>query len=198
MAMASAITPEERLEIRKKTAKPLLWLGIVSIVMLFAGLTSAYVVSKGTADEAVWFNFQMPGFFWISSGVILLSSLTMNMALTAVKKNDQERMRIMLMLTGILGFAFCVTQYLGWGQLVDQKIFLVEKINNAGKYLYFISGLHLLHLFGGLISLSVTITNASRSRYSPENYLGLQLCAIYWHFLDILWIYLCLFFWFIH
>ena len=193
--MASAITPAEKLEIRKKTAKPLLWLAIVSIVMLFAGLTSAYVVSKGTADDNVWFNFDFPNYFWISSGIILLSSLTMNMAVMAAKKDDQSGIRKMLLLTLLLGLGFCVTQWLGWGQLVDQKIFLVEKINNAGKYLYFISGLHLAHLLGGLITLSVTTKNASK--YSSANHIGLALCAIYWHFLDILWIYLCLFFWFI-
>ena len=194
----ATLTREERFEIRKKTAKPLLWLGIVSIIMLFAGLTSAYVVSKGTADEKQWFNFNMPSYFWISSGIILLSSLTMNMAVSAAKKNNQSGIRLGLMLTAVLGFGFCVTQYLGWGQLVDQGIYLVEQVNNAGKYLFFISGLHLAHLLGGIISLSVTTTNASRGRYSAENYLGLQLCALYWHFLDILWIYLCLFFWFIH
>lgn len=195
--MASAITPEERFEIRKKTAKPLLWLGIVSICMLFAGLTSAYVVTKGTASQELWFNFEMPSMFWVSCGIILLSSLTMNLAVMAAKKNDHEGIIRGLLLTAVLGLAFCVTQYLGWTQLVAQKIFLVEKINNAGKYLYFIPGLHLAHLFGGLISLWVTIKNASKKRYSSANYLGLQLCAIYWHFLDILWIYLCLFFWFI-
>jgi cytochrome c oxidase subunit III len=195
--MASAITPEERFEIRKKTAKPLLWLAIISIIMLFAGLTSAYVVSRGGADPTLWFNFEMPSFFWVSCGVIVVSSLTMNLAVSAIKKDDPKAMRTWLLLTGALGFAFCITQWLGWGQLVDQKIFLVEKINNAGKYLYFISGLHLLHLFGGIISLGITVANGMRNRYSSGNYLGLQLCAIYWHFLDILWIYLCLFFWFI-
>ena len=195
--MGSAISKEEKLEIRQKTAKPLLWLAIVSIVMLFAGLTSAYVVSKGTADDKIWFKFELPSFFWISCLVILVSSLTMNLAVMAIKKNDQASARNWLLITGALGIGFCFTQYMGWGQLVAQKIFLVEKVNNAGKYLYFISGLHLAHLFGGMISLSVTIRNASKLRYSSANYLGLTLCSIYWHFLDILWIYLCLFFWFI-
>jgi len=198
MMRTNAITPEERLEIRRKTAKPLLWLGIVSIIMLFAGLTSAYVVSKGTANDAIWFNFNFPNFFWISSAVILLSSVTMNMAIQAAKKDDQKGIRNGLLLTLFLGLAFCLTQWFGWKELVAQKIFLVEQINNAGKYLYFISGLHLLHLFGGLLSVSVTIKNASKLRYSSANYIGLQLTALYWHFLDILWIYLCLFFWFIH
>lgn len=195
--MTSAISPEERFEIRQKTAKPLLWLGIISICMLFAGLTSAYVVSKGGSDEAVWFSFRMPMMFWVSCAVIIASSLTLNMAVNAAKRDDQKALKMGLRITGLLGIAFCVTQYLGWGELVAQKIFLVEKINNAGKYLYFISGLHLVHLFGGLISLSVTTRNASKGQYSSTNYLGMQLCALYWHFLDILWIYLCLFFWFI-
>lgn len=188
------LTQEEKKEIRGKTAKPLLWLGLISIIMLFAGLTSAYVVSKATRT---WMEIDLPNVFWFSSAVILVSSATMNWALRSAKKNSTGSIKTALMLTFFLGITFCVLQYLGWADLYSRKIvFAGSQSNAAGSYIYFLSALHLLHLFAGIIALAVTWRNAAKAKYNSENTLGLELCSLYWHFLDFLWIYLFLFLYF--
>lgn len=196
---------------RVSTRKFMLWLGIVSIVMLFAGLTSAYIVRQG---EGKWVNFQLPGLFIVSTLMIVLSSVTIQWAVTSVKKNSLSSMNMALLLTAVFGLGFVLFQYLSWKQLVEGGIHLVGTVKNitmnyeyirggpenpadiqnvAGSFLYAITGLHVIHLLGGLIALSVVLWRAARKKYSATNYEGISLCAIYWHFLDGLWIYLYLF-----
>lgn len=182
-------------EARNKAAKPLLWIGIVSIVMLFAGLTSAYVVR---ADNGNWLLFDLPNEFYMSTAIILASSLSMLMAQRAVKKSNYTHLIIALGITLALGFGFCITQYQGWKVLVNQGIVFAGKYSNAsGSFLYVLTGVHLAHLLGGIISLLVVFIKSLRKKYNAENRLGVELCAIYWHFLDILWVYLFLFLYFI-
>ncbi len=184
----------ELIEMRKKTAKPLLWIGIVSIVMLFAGLTSAYVVR---ADNGNWLVFHLPPITIISTGVIIASSLTMIIAQFAIKKDNIKLASLFLFITFILGLAFTYTQYAGWKELTGQGIYFLGKYSNAsGSFLYLIAVMHLFHLFGGLIALLITLTKCLRNRYSSQDSLGIELAAIYWHFLDVLWIYLFLFLYF--
>lgn len=182
-------------EARRKAAKPLLWVGIVSIVMLFAGLTSAYIVR---ADNGNWLIFNLPDMFYISTAVIITSSLTLFAALRMAKKNNYKGVIFGVLLTLILGLVFTYTQFQGWSQLTAKGIVFAGKYSNAsGSFLYVLTGLHLAHLFGGLISLLVTLVNSLRKQYNAENTLGLELCSIYWHFLDILWVYLFLFLYYI-
>lgn len=184
----------ELTEVRKKTSKPLLWIGIVSIVMLFAGLTSAYVVR---ADNGNWLVFQLPSIAIISTAVIICSSLTMFIAQMSIKKNNHGLTSVFLFITFVLGLVFTYTQYAGWKELTSQGIYFLGKYSNAsGSFLYLIAVMHLLHLFGGLISLLITLTKSLQKRYNSEDYLGIELAAIYWHFLDVLWIYLFLFLYF--
>ncbi len=176
---------------RRKTAKPLLYVGIVSIVMLFAGLTSAYVVR---ADNGNWLVFELPGIAILSTAVIITSSLTMLGAQLAIRKNNLRMTSIYLFLTLVLGLAFFFTQIEGWKQLTAQQIFFVGKYSNAsGSFLYLIALVHLAHMSGGVISLIVTFTKSLLKKYSAEDALGIELTAIYWHFLDLLWVYLFLF-----
>ena len=176
---------------QRKASKPLLWVGIVSIVMLFAGLTSAYVVR---ADNGNWLIFNLPDIFFISTAVIITSSLTLFLALKMAKKNNQRGMILGLLVTLILGITFTFTQFEGWRELTAKGVVFAGKYSNAsGSFLYVLTGLHLAHLAGGLISLLVTLVNGLRRKYSAENTLGLELCSIYWHFLDILWVVLFLF-----
>lgn len=180
---------------QRKASKPLLWVGIVSIVMLFAGLTSAYVVR---ADNGNWLIFNLPDIFFISTAIIVTSSLTLFLALKMAKKNNQMGMILGLVATFILGIAFTFTQFEGWNELTAKGIVFAGKYSNAsGSFLYVLTGLHLAHLAGGLISLLVTLVNGLRRKYNAENTLGLELCSIYWHFLDILWVYLFLFLYYI-
>jgi cytochrome c oxidase subunit 3 len=102
-----------------------------------------------------------------------------------------------LFITFVLGLVFTYTQYLGWKELTIQGIYFLGKYSNAsGSFLYLIAVVHLLHLFGGLIALLITLVKSIKNRYSAQDYLGIELSAIYWHFLDLLWIYLFLFLYF--
>ncbi|MBP8034333.1 MAG: cytochrome c oxidase subunit 3 [Bacteroidia bacterium] len=180
---------------QQKASKPLLWVGILSIVMLFAGLTSAYVVR---ADNGNWLLFNLPNAFYLSTAVIVTSSITLFFAFQMAKKNNQKGIIIGLLATFVLGLLFAYLQYAGWSELYSKHIVFGGKSSNAsGSFLYLITFLHLLHLFAGLISLLVTLKNSIQGKYSAQNTLGLELCSIYWHFLDILWVYLFLFLYYI-
>jgi cytochrome c oxidase subunit 3 len=176
---------------QRKVAKPLLYIGIVSIVMLFAGLTSAYVVR---ADNSNWLIFHLPDITIISTAILVTSSLTMLAAQLAIKKNNYAITSLGLFLTLVLGIAFFFTQIEAWRQLTAQGIYFVGKNSNAsGSFLYLIALVHLAHMVGGLLALVVSLTKTLLKKYSAADYLGIELTAIYWHFLDLLWVYLFLF-----
>lgn len=178
-------------EIKAKAAKPLLYIAIGSMVMLFAALISAYIVSM---SETRWIKFDLPQQFWFSTGIILASSVTINMSVSAAKKNDFKNVKLGAVLTLILGILFIVFQFLGWSELINQKIFFAGKQSNAaGSFLYAITGLHLFHLIAGIFTLFVVIYKSFKNKYTAGKILGLQLAAIFWHFLDILWIFLFIF-----
>lgn len=188
------LSQEEKIK-HEKGRVFLMWLGIGSIVMAFAGLTSAYIVRRGDGN---WLEFQLPGMFYISTAVILISSVTINLALSGLKKGNKQQVKSMLLITLLLGFAFMITQFLAWGDLTSQNIFFTGKASNAaGSFLYVLTGLHLAHLVGGIISLIVVNVRNILGKYSSEDFLGVRICAIYWHFLDGLWVYLFLFLLFI-
>lgn len=187
--------PDENRALRERTAKWLLWLGIVTIVMLFAAFTSYYIVRRAAGH---WLAFELPQMFWISTAIILISSVTMNWAIAAARKDDLKKTSTGLLLTFVLGIAFGVVQYFGWTYLYSNNIvFAGSDSNAAGSLLYLITALHLLHVVAGLILLIVMMARTSKGIYSSQNMLGLKLTAIYWHFLDGLWIYLFLFLYFI-
>ncbi len=175
----------------RKAAKPLLYIGIVSMVMLFAGLTSAYVVR---ADNGNWLVFHLPDIAILSTAIIVTSSLTMLLAQHAIKKDNYMLTSLGLFLTLALGIAFFFTQIEAWKQLTAQGIYFVGKFANAsGSFLYLIASVHLAHMIGGLIALAVSLTKSLLKKYSSSDSLGIELTAIYWHFLDLLWVYLFLF-----
>ncbi len=185
---------EELRQAKRKAAKPLLWIGIVSIIMLFAGLTSAYVVR---AQNGNWLVFELPPILIISTALIITSSLTMFIAQKAIKKDNYQLTSVALLATLLLGFAFFFTQYTGWKQLSTQGIYFAGKFSNAsGSFLIIIAFMHLAHMAGGLIALMVSLTKSLLKKYSSSDSLGIELTAIYWHFLDILWVYLFLFLYF--
>lgn len=187
----SSLNYAEKQEIRKKTAKPMLYVAIGSMVMLFGGLTSAYVVRHA---EGNWLVFTMPQAFYFSTALMLLSSLTMNFALMAAKKNNFTQIKQALGATLVLGIGFMICQFMGWSQLSAQKVFFAGKDSNAsGSFFYVLTGLHLAHLLGGMLYLLAVNIKALKNKYTAQNYLSLQLCATYWHFLDGLWIYLFFF-----
>lgn len=184
-------TMNNRAEIKQKTAKPLLWVGLMSIVMFFAGLTSAVVVSKESSN---WLVFEVPSMFFVSTLIILFSSLTYQLTLFFTKKGQLQNATLTTIATFILGIAFSVTQFLAWQQLYQSGVFWTgSESNPAGSYFYALTGLHLLHLLAGLISLLVVTIKSMLKKYAAENVLGIQLSLTYWHFLTALWVYLFFF-----
>jgi cytochrome c oxidase subunit 3 len=184
------ILSEQRI-IREKVGKPLIWVAMVSMLMVFAGLTSAYVVRM---EAGHWLEFELPQMFYVSTAIIIMSSVTMNWVLSSAKKNDFQNMKLAAGITLLLGFAFIICQFKAWGALVEQKVFFAGTYSNAaGSFLYILTGLHLVHLVGGIIALSVVWVKSIKQRYNSKNLYGIRLCAIFWHFLDALWIYLFLF-----
>ncbi|MBL7923176.1 MAG: cytochrome c oxidase subunit 3 [Bacteroidia bacterium] len=172
------------------TARILLWLGIASIVMLFAGLTSGYIVRQA---EGNWKFFEIPPVFYVSSAIILLSSVTMHLAVRAIKKDQLQDLKRFLIITLALGLAFVFTQFLGWNELVRNGVYFADRSTPSGSFFFVISGLHLAHIAFGLLGLIITSAKSIRERYHSGDYLGISLCATYWHFLDGLWIYLFVF-----
>lgn len=178
-------------ELKEKTKKFLLWLALISIGMMFAGLTSGYIVRRNTGT---WLKFDLPFTFWISTSLILMSSITMNWSVQLIKRNDLKMLPNAVLTTFLLGIGFGVCQFISWHELISKDIYLTGAASNAsGSYLYVISALHLCHIVGGLVALAVVFFKSIRKRYASDNYLGIKLCATYWHFLDGLWVYLFLF-----
>jgi len=174
------------------TAKILLWLAMVSMVMLFAGLTSAYVVRQA---EGNWTHFEIPVPFFISTILIVASSATMQWAYNSVKKNDLQKLRTGLLITLALGFGFSISQFIGWSGLVAQGIYFVG--NPSGSFFYVITAFHMAHLAGGILYLIYVAFRSIQNRYHKGSNLAVELCAVYWHFLDGLWLYLFVFLYFI-
>ena len=191
-----SISAEEQQDIRSKSAKPMLYLGIVSMCMIFAGLTSAYIVSSGSSTA--WVAFELPTMFYVSTLVIICSSLCMLFAHRSAKNDNMSGVKIGVLMTLILGISFIFCQYKAFGELVANKLFMVSSTNSAPQYLYFIVGAHLAHLLGGIIMLIYVCIKSFKQLYHSKNLLGLQLSSIYWHFLDLLWVYLFLFMYFAH
>ena len=175
--------------LKNNISKQLLWIGMIGITMFFAGLTSAYIVR---AADANWLQFNLPNWFWVSTFSIIISSILLHLSKRAVKNGNSPILFLLGALS--LGIVFTISQFMGWGQLVSEGVNLIgEGSNPAGSFLYVITLAHLIHLVGGLISIIVTTVNASKGKYNSENYLGIELTTIYWHFLDALWLYLFFF-----
>jgi cytochrome c oxidase subunit 3 len=171
--------------------KFMLWLGMASIVMFFAGFTSAYIVKHG--DTNVWKSVPLPSLFWLSTTLILISSITMSLSVRAFKKNNVRAYRGLLWTTFGLGIGFLISQILAWKEMISNGLSISTEV--ASDYLYVI---------GGVIALAIIAVLALTKYRSPEDTLmqninpdkipAVELAAIYWHFVDLLWLYLFIFF----
>ncbi len=166
-----------------------LWLFIVSIVMLFAALTSAYIVKQSDGN---WLSFKLPGIFAVNTVIIIISSLTMHLAYLAAKKDALHRIKWMLLATVILGLAFLVGQYISWSALVENNVFFVSNYA-SGSFIYVFTGLHGLHLVSGIVFLLITFVSSLRSKIHSKKLVQIEMCMTYWHFLGGLWVYLYIF-----
>ena len=175
-----------------RAKRMMLWFGIISLIMSFAGLTSAVLVSRKRED---WMqNFELPNAFLISCALIIVSSLTFIMAKNALKNGNRTLTTMMLISTFGLGIAFIYSQFYGFGQIVSSGYNFTGPTSNVTmSFIYVIAAVHILHVVAGLISLLVVIYNHFKQKYNATEMLGMNLSATFWHFIDILWLFLFLF-----
>ena len=193
--MATTMTAEEHKARTGRSYKLILWFAMMSMTMMFAGLTSAFVVSKSRGD---WLkDFQMPNAFLWSTATIILCSVTFHLAKMAIQKNNRSATSSFLLLTLGLGILFVFLQFLGFNQIVANGYYFTGAESNiTTTFLYVVTVVHLAHLAGGIISLLIIIYNHFKQKYNASQTLGIELGAMYWHFLDFLWLYLFLFLYF--
>jgi cytochrome c oxidase subunit 3 len=182
---------------RTRSKKMMLWFGMISICMTFGGLTSAYVVSSSRAD---WINqIQLPTSFTISTILILLSSLTFIVSKKMLYKNNLAFTMFFLTLTLVLSLAFTYFQFQGFERIIDMGYYFTGPQSSiTTSYLYVLVILHLAHLFSGIIVVLIVLINTKTGKYTNGDFLGFELAENFWHFLDLLWIYLFLFVSFYH
>jgi cytochrome c oxidase subunit 3 len=186
-------TKEEK---NSRAKKMMLWFGIISLVMSFAGWTSAFVVSSSRPD---WLkDFQLPNAFIISTVVIILSSVTFVLAKKAIKNGNRSATSIWLLTTLVLGIVFIFNQFTGFQNIIDLGYNFTGPTSNVTmSYIYLIAMVHILHVIVGLVCLLVVIYNHFKQKYNATNLLGMELAATFWHFIDFLWVYLFLFLYFV-
>ncbi len=179
-------------EKKDRAQQMMLWFGIVSLLMGFAGWTSAYIVSSAREDWASDIN--LPNAFYISTVLIIISSFTYILANMAVKKDNQKQGTIWLLVTLGLGVSFITFQFVGFSDMVAQGYYFTGPTSSIKmSYMFLIAMVHILHVVAGIISLLIVIYKQMKGRYSSQEYLGITLGATFWHFLDLLWVYLVLF-----
>jgi cytochrome c oxidase subunit III len=168
-----------------------LWVAIGSIVMMFGSLTSAYVVRRSAGN---WLEFKLPDIFFVSTGVILLSSVTLHTAYKAFLNGNEKRYKSLLLTTFILGLVFVILQYMGWQDM--SAIGATFTANPSSSFIYVISGFHAAHVLGGIGALATALAHAYVLPYKPteRRKLRFNITLNYWHFVDLLWVYLILFF----
>ena len=176
--------------------KFMLWLFIVSIVMIFASMTSAYIVRQSEGD---WLQFALPDALWASTVVIIVSSFTAQWAYNAAKKDNIKNMKIAMGLTMLLGVTFLVLQVVACGEMIENNIYFggVDRANNAvnpsGSFVYVLLFLHAVHLITGVIFLFLVGIAVFKYEVHSQATTRIQMSTIYWHFLGGLWVYLFIF-----
>lgn len=165
-----------------------LWVAIASITMMFAGLTSAYIVKK---NQSHWMEFDLPKAFWYSTAAIIASSITVILAQRKFKERDIAGYKQLITVTFVLGLLFLVLQVVGFSSLATEGLTLQKNVSVS--FLYVIVGLHALHVLGGIIALMVMFIKAFSRSVKSYSAVPIEVMSTYWHFVDILWIYLLLF-----
>jgi cytochrome c oxidase subunit 3 len=193
--MEVTMTTDEHKSRTGRSYKLILLFSMVSMTMMFAGLTSAFVVSKSRVDWLT--DFELPIAFYYSTIVIIGCSVTFHLAKKAIQKDNKSATTAFLIATLALGILFVVLQFMGFGQIVqDGYYFTGSESSITTTFLYVVTVVHLMHLAGGVISLLIIIYNHFKQKYNSGQTLGIELGAMYWHFLDFLWIYLFVFLYF--
>ena len=186
------LTQGSNKEKNDRAKKMMLWFGIVSLLMAFAGWTSAYIVSSKRQD---WLSdIKMPPSFYISTVIIILSSVTYILAKKAIQKDAMKACTNWLVITLGLGVIFIGLQFNGFSELVAQGYYFTGPTSTIKmSYIFLIAAVHIVHVVAGMLSLLVVLYQQKKGKYGADEYLGLSLGATFWHFLDLLWVYLILF-----
>lgn len=171
--------------------KFLLWVAIGSMVMMFAGFTSAYIVKR---NQVNWQGFDLPPVFLYSTILLVLSSVTLFFSVRFCRKHQMAAYRRLLLVTTLLGIAFIIMQFMGFKQLGDAGVKLLGQGSNvAGSFIAVIAGMHILHVLGGLIAFIIILAK-SFGRVRNYSALPVEVASTYWNFVDVLWVYLFVFF----
>ena len=179
-----------------RAKKMMLWFGMISLGMSFAGLTSAYVVSKERPDWLT--DFQIPQAFYLSLVVIILSSLTFHFAKKMVSAEENKKGMLFLIATFLLGLVFVALQFKGFSEIIANGYFFTGSESTiTTSFVYLVVLMHLTHIIAALIAVLVVIYNHYKQKYSKGNTVGIEIATTFWHFVDVLWIYLFLFFYFV-
>lgn len=180
---------------QERAKKMMLWFGIISLVMSFAGLTSAFIVSSSREDWLM--NFTLPSAFTYSTLIIVLSSVLLFFAKQSFKNNKSVITSLLLIGAFVLGIVFIYSQIQGFNQIIKSGYNFTGPTSNITiSYIYVIAVVHILHVLAGIICLFVVTINQLNKKYSKENRLGFDLASNFWHFVDILWVYLFFFLYF--
>ena len=175
-----------------KAKKMMLWFGIASLFMTFAGFTSAFIVSKSREDWIL--NFDLPTAFSFSLFIIITSSLSLILARRELLKNNFRSTTIYLTITFVLGVIFIISQFIGFNEIIENGYHFTGPTSTiTTSFIFLIAFVHLVHVAAGLLVLLFVIYRNIKRKYSTNNILGFELASIFWHFVDILWIYLFLF-----
>ena len=190
------LSVKEEFQLKRKNHIMIMWVANAAIMMMFAAFTSAYLVSKSTEG---WMYFELPSAFWKSTAFIVLSSITMFLAQRGARLGKMTNLKLWMWITVLLGFAFAFSQYHTlFTVLFNYGIVLAGPESNISEqFLIAIASIHLFHVLAGILSLLFTAVKASRNKYTKDDYTGIEVCSIYWHFLDVLWVYLFVFLLFI-
>lgn len=166
-----------------------MWIAIATIIMMFAGFTSGYIVRR---SQGMWEVFDMPKIFIASTIAIVLSSVCMHFSVRSFKKEKFSGFRVLLVATLLLGVAFSVMQLIGFYEMHERNLKIAG--NPSSSFLYIIAGIHILHILGGVITIIYQLIKTRKDEKTADKVVGLEIVSTYWHFVDILWIYLYVFF----
>lgn len=165
-----------------------MWMALVAIAMLFASFTSALVVSKGISND--WVKTPLPRLLYLNTLVLLTSSLTLELARRSLARHGGGRFARWLYATAFLGLAFVAGQLMAWRELASRGVYL--STNPSSSFFYLLTAAHGVHLLGGIAALFYLVFRARRLSLAPEPPTAMGLTALYWHFMDGLWIYILL------
>jgi cytochrome c oxidase subunit 3 len=162
------------------------WIGIGGIVMLFAAFTSAMVVRSGFSGD--WRAIDLPAILYLSTVVLLISSVSIEKARRSMWRDENAALQRWMAVTAGLGAVFLATQLIAWQQLASRGVFVAT--NPGSSFFYLLTAAHGLHLLGGLLTLGYVTIRVWRPSFWPTRAAAVEAAALYWHFMDGLWVYL--------